>query len=171
MPRGSYLGPYYLWQPPQTFPHHIKANILTGVTLVVLIMISKCTSATTIRNFENTRFITHKCWRVHSIPGVTWWGHKRELQGHSSGRSSRALKRGVLWIGWPGSLSSCAAGHMFIWGACLWMDTLPIRGVMSGTYITFLLHSVVFLSFLKFQAFFSHYSLSTWKGSFTFCWV
>lgn len=28
-------------------------------------------------------------------------------------------KRGILWVGWPGSLSSCVVGNVFIGYGCL----------------------------------------------------
>lgn len=129
MPGDSGLGPYYLWKPPQTFPYHIKANILAGVAFVVLIMIARCASATAIVR----ELWKHKVYYSQVLKGTQHTqGHtvrSQHTQGHTSGQSSRAFKRGVSWMGWPGSLSSCVAGSMFIWDACLWNGHLANQKV------------------------------------------
>ena len=48
-----------------------EASVAAGLALGVL-MISICTSTTTIRELENTRFMTDRSWGIHSMPEASW---------------------------------------------------------------------------------------------------
>lgn len=78
------------------------ANVVPGWALVVLIMIVRCTSATTIRELWKHKFITHESWRVHVIPRATQGGHECEClwEGESKCMSmdlELCLYRGQGW--------------------------------------------------------------------------
>ena len=48
-----------------------EASVTADLALGVL-MISRCTSATTIRELEKTRFITDRSWGIYIMPEASW---------------------------------------------------------------------------------------------------
>lgn len=74
---GIHLGPYYLCQAP-TDISLTKCSVAAGLTLVILIMIASCTSATTIREIWKSKLYysnilegTQHTWEPHNM--VTDW--------------------------------------------------------------------------------------------------
>lgn len=71
----SHLGQNQLCR-AATDVHPTEANVAAGLALGVL-MISRCTSTTTIRELEKTRFITDRSWGIHSMPEASWLDMER----------------------------------------------------------------------------------------------
>lgn len=95
MPGGRYLGPYYLGQPPQTFPCHIKANILAGAALAVLTMIAKnAPQQQPLETLKTQGLLLTRVRGYRAHPGSHSEVMGREQRGHSNDQSSGLLKGG-----------------------------------------------------------------------------
>ena len=49
------------------------------------------------------------------------------------GQSELSKQKGSSVMRWPGSLSGCVAGKVFLPDGCLWRRCLRIKSLMSGT--------------------------------------
>ena len=63
----TWLRPYYVWEPSQTFPWP-ESMLWLVWPLWFLLRLQHAHKPKTIREPRRPRFITHRFWRVHSTP-------------------------------------------------------------------------------------------------------
>lgn len=87
MPVGTHLGPYYLWWAPKDISP-TTANVVAGSALAVLIMTTRGTPATTIRELWKDKvyylWVLKSTWHAKEHT-VSLWGEGEGERGHGHG--------------------------------------------------------------------------------------